>query len=561
MDMRRWLAAGVVALLAAGCAHLERGAGRTVRISPEKKLIEWGWDEPTPAFMRANAARMDTYGFDGVIFHAEAVRGGKRSNFAWECWGATRFEAADLAESLADLKAAQGQLRRLTENFLRFNVCPGNVDWFDDAAFAVVLHNAELAGQFARDGGCRGLMFDIEMYNEPLFSYPKQAHRETRSFADYEAKVRERGQALMQAFSRHYPDITVLLTYGYGITGVGGDRSRVSYGLLKNLLDGMFDTATDGATLVDAFEGAYSYRTHTEFAKARETVLKALVRQTGNPAQYRRHVRLGFGIWMDNRYGAKAWHTDDLSQNYFTPEEFEYSVCCGLEVADRYVWVYTEHPRWWTNERLPEAYREALLRVRNPRPLDDGRAVARLARGDGPAPPVPQAAKQSGYGDEETFGDLRASHDLVADLPLTWRFRTDPERRGARAGWQKPGPEVGEWRNLQIGRFWDEQEVRCMGEAWYRLTWDAPAVTMPKGARLRLWFGAVDEQATVWVNGRKVGAHTEPPDIGWDERFAVDVTGVLKPGQPNVIAVRVRNDALAGGIWKSVKLAVTRPAK
>ena len=32
----------------------------------------------------------------------------------------------------------------------------------------------------------------------------------------------------------------------------------------------------------------------------------------------------------------------------------------GLDVADRYVWVYTEHPRWWTNDRLPPAYLEAL---------------------------------------------------------------------------------------------------------------------------------------------------------------------------------------------------------
>lgn len=26
----------------------------------------------------------------------------------------------------------------------------------------------------------------------------------------------------------------------------------------------------------------------------------------------------------------------------------------------RYVWIYTEQPRWWTNERLPPAYIDAL---------------------------------------------------------------------------------------------------------------------------------------------------------------------------------------------------------
>jgi hypothetical protein len=559
MNVRRWIAAAGALVLTVGCAHTGPQAAQVVRIDPGKKVIEWGWDEPNPAFMRAQAASMDSSGFDGVIFHAEPQPDGKPCNFAWECWGARRFALADFAGNIADLKAVHGSVQKLTENFLRFNVCPGGVDWFDDGAFAVVLHNAEVAGQVARAGGCRGLMFDIEMYQDPLFTYSKQPHKDSRSLAEYGAKVRERGQALMQAFSRHYPDITVLLTYGYGITGLGGDRSKAPYGLLKDLLDGLFDGAVAGATLVDAFEGAYSFRTHREFVNARETVLQTLPRQTGNPRQYRRHVRLGFGIWMDNRYGAKAWHTDDLEQNYFTPEEFEYAVFCALDVADRYVWVYTEHPKWWTNEQLPPAYREALQRVRTPRVVDDERATARLAKGGGPQRPVPEAATQPGYGDDDTFSALRATHDIVADLPRTWRFRADPEKHGHRADWQKPGPEVGEWRDLEIGKFWDEQGVRCIGQAWYRLVWDAPALTLPKGGRLVLCFGAVDELATVWVNGKKVGGHYEPPDTGWDKPFTVDVTSSFRPGQPNTIAVRVDNGALAGGIWKPVKLAAAKP--
>jgi hypothetical protein len=60
------------------------------------------------------------------------------------------------------------------------------------------------------------------------------------------------------------------------------------------------------------------------------------------------------------------------------------------------------------------------------------------------------------------------------------------------------------------------------------------------------------------VNGVKAGVHDEPPDFGWDKRFAIDVTGKLKPGEANTIAVKVGNSSLAGGIWKSVKLAVEK---
>lgn len=109
---------------------------------------------------------------------------------------------------------------------------------------------------------------------------------------------------------------------------------------------------------------------------------------------------------------------------------------------------------------------------------------------------------------------------------------------------------------MQIGKFWDEQGIRHVGDAWYRIEWAAPGYAA--GSRVFLWFGAVDEQAVVWVNGRKAGEHLESPDIGWDKRFAVEVTDLLRPGTVNLVTVKVTNSALAGGIWKSVRFARAR---
>jgi hypothetical protein len=55
---------------------------------------------------------------------------------------------------------------------------------------------------------------------------------------------------------------------------------------------------------------------------------------------------------------------DDFSKNHFTPAEFEAAVRSALEVSDEYVWIYTEQPRWWTSERLPAAYIDALRSAR-----------------------------------------------------------------------------------------------------------------------------------------------------------------------------------------------------
>jgi hypothetical protein len=71
-------------------------------------------------------------------------------------------------------------------------------------------------------------------------------------------------------------------------------------------------------------------------------------------------VQAGFGIWMDCDWRGVGWHLDDLSKNHFTPAEFQGAVRSALETSDEYVWIYTEQPRWWTNEKLPKEYVEAL---------------------------------------------------------------------------------------------------------------------------------------------------------------------------------------------------------
>src|SRR5439155_6574217 len=58
---------------------------------------------------------------------------------------------------------------------------------------------------------------------------------------------------------------------------------------------------------------------------------------------------------------------------------------------------------------------------------------------------------------------------------------------------------------------------------WYRRTFTRPAAH-PQG-RLLLHFGAVDWDATVWVNGKGVGTHR-----GGYDPFTFDITAALKAG-------------------------------
>lgn len=78
---------------------------------------------------------------------------------------------------------------------------------------------------------------------------------------------------------------------------------------------------------------------------------------------------------------------------------------------------------------------------------------------------------------------------------------------------------------------------------WYRRTFTVPADWKVHGPRrLQLNFDAVDWQAVVYVNGRKVGEHK-----GGYDRFSLDVTDALKKSGPQELIVGVHDPTDAPG--------------
>ncbi len=338
-------------------------------IAKSKKLIEWGWDEPDTKFMRENIQKMEQLPFDGVVFHVigeadepigaimgDRVSHDKGSNFCGKVWGSRRFELAAFQQSIEDLKATP--FRRLTDRFLRLGVSPGDVDWFDDQAWAVVIQNFTVAAQIAKQGGCKGFLFDVEQYGYPLFAYEKQKHSKTKTFAEYEAKVHQRAHQWMEAVNAQFPDITILVTYMYTVTGRRDKMFAIAeYGLMAGFLDGMLDACSPQTKIVDMWEHAYRYKQKEQFIQSHDDIRVEWAKCAGDPDKYRRHVQAGFGIWMDADRGKTGWHMDDVAKHFFTPAQFE--------ASDEYVWIYTEKPSWWTNQWLPKPYLDALQKARD----------------------------------------------------------------------------------------------------------------------------------------------------------------------------------------------------
>jgi len=327
-----------------------------------RKVIEWGWDESDTKFMRANIEKMEQFPFDGLIFHVTSLRG---DNLAWEVWGGKKFASDDFQQAVEDLKATK--FNCFTDRFLRVNVTPAKTDWFDDEAWAAEVNNFGVAAEIAKKGRCKGFMFDTEQYEGvTVFDYRKQKDKDKRTFAEYRAKVRQRGREWIKSVIKDYSDITILLTFGYEVSlwraAKPKDRSTAEYGLLADLLDGVLEGCSKETVVVDAYEFAYPYKERKQFEQGYETIKSKALDWTAAPEKYMAHVRAGFGIWMDHK--RKDWSVSDFSKNYFSPREFEAAVRSALEISDGYVWIYSERPKWWTNEMLPKEYVEALRHAR-----------------------------------------------------------------------------------------------------------------------------------------------------------------------------------------------------
>lgn len=114
-----------------------------------------------------------------------------------------------------------------------------------------------------------------------------------------------------------------------------------------------------------------------------------------------------------------------------------------------------------------------------------------------------------------------------------WEFAYDDALRFC-------GPEeVLDWPCRIVVPFAPESSASGLGDqdfhpcVWYRLSFEMP----PRGERSLLHFGAVDYQATVWINGLLVARHE-----GGHTPFTADITDALLAEGPQVLVVRAEDD-------------------
>lgn len=125
--------------------------------------------------------------------------------------------------------------------------------------------------------------------------------------------------------------------------------------------------------------------------------------------------------------------------------------------------------------------------------------------------------------------------DTFYNLNGSWQFAFDDADKGLTEGWYKPGHKLD--RNILVP-FCYQCQASGIGPTeeihpimWYRRSFVVPE--QMRGRKLLLKFGAVDYEATVFVNGQAAGGHK-----GGYTPFELDITPFLVAGE-NDLCVRV----------------------
>jgi hypothetical protein len=501
---------------------------------PQKKLIIVGWDSPTTAQFRRDLAQMEKLPFDGTPIWVQA----KGDNFP-DGFNSTPFRTGFsripwkrewFTHAITDLQATKKVKTPLTDNFLRFDCNPGDVDWFDDAGWDAIVGHCKMAAWIAKEGGIKGIIFDAEPYTKPYypFDYKCQKNTERRSFDAYRAKARERGKQTMLAMGAEFPDITILTFFMHsylidssryhGPKVVGKDINTHkalflhSYGLYDAFLDGWLDALPAKATLIDGNEHGYDYIKDSEFfdivRKVKEYAPQLVSAKNKNKCATQ--VQMGSAIYLDA-------HVKGLQPPYELPETgttpLEKHTAAALSSVDSYVWLYGEMGSWWPDPKdlreWPKKTHEMPWETRLPGITEAlRRAKTRLIAPVYSKPIVPKIPHVTLPKDASNLlknGDFKdgpteaarpgASSDWgTAGAPAHWSYWQDEFSKG-RFDWDET-QTAALAREVKTGVFL--QSVPCKPGAIYRVTARAK-VTGIGAATLSIAWKQDDSH---WLTGR-----------------------------------------------------------
>lgn len=353
--------------------------------APRIKLLEAGWEQPTAVDLRQNLKQMENTPFDGFMLMLRGRDDAGRSILMTNAFSDVPWKLSWFQSSIDDLKAAQSS--RLTDNFIRLNSNPANVDWFDDAGWKEIINHWRIAAEVVKQTGLKGIMLDTEHYTPGAsqYDYAAQPQRDQHTFEQYQEKARQRGRELISAVAQVDPKITLftffMLTEATNIKAAqstdpqavlklaattnlppANDPQAIihrtgGYNLGSAFVNGWLDVAPSTMKFVEGCEPGYGYVDEIDYLRAANIIRHKCLRLIApeNRDKYKTQMHMAMAFYLD------AYANPSTSPWYIPPvnglriERLKENLQYAGEVVDQYIWFWGEKHRWFSTPNKPLA--------------------------------------------------------------------------------------------------------------------------------------------------------------------------------------------------------------
>lgn len=290
----------------------------------------------------------------------------------------TRITEEQIAPAIADLNGAA--FTRFKGNFI--HVLIGNLrrpmNWFDDDWWESICYNIRMIAKVAREGGCRGILIDPEVYSYSMWGWALLT--ETQNFETsyrrgdkdlYKGKtveqtideVRRRGREFAGAINAEFDDPVIMFFHaaGYSAWQVNDPRwdsyKTAPFGLMGSFIDGILEGSTDETAIVDATSQAKWWTTRRQLEAARTLVKRDALNLSKVPELYAKKVKVGFCYRLDYHPDEENVHGENKigglfdperpASNFFSPAKLLETLRLALEIGDGYVLFWNKGSNWW----------------------------------------------------------------------------------------------------------------------------------------------------------------------------------------------------------------------
>ncbi len=327
------------------------------KVVNRKKLINASWNNLTPAKLKENLAQLEARPFQGVMW---------RVSFP----GSSVFQKTSFPDSVFDTDIATLNTIRsakLTDNFLKMDCAiDTGWDWFDDKHWEATEVNIRNFARAAKRTNSKGIMFDPESYGRLSWKYPDQLLKDSKSFGEYQEKLRERGSRFITVMEEEFPGIHLIFLFF--LSANYDDRNdehwnlqnilKDQYGLYPAFIDGILSAKTSKSILTEGNEVSYYYANKTLFSKYSTDLRKKPLYflKEANRSIYENQVKIAHAVYPDLlvdlfKLGDTSWYGVRVP-HFLSPKDrqrlLEHHTYYALQNADEYVWFWEEYIDWTT---------------------------------------------------------------------------------------------------------------------------------------------------------------------------------------------------------------------